>query len=183
MKRLAALVALAGAGFMAACGEEADVADPGAEAEAGVQAVLVERLDAEPEEIVVTCPDDLAVEPGTTFTCAVSVTEAEPVDVDLAVGADGVVELRRAVVPTGAAETYLEDELTGPAEGPVTVDCGDVPLLVADVGDELECDVTRSDDGSIRPVVVTVLTLDGTVRYRVEAAPTTTSTPTTAPPP
>jgi hypothetical protein len=166
--------------LLAACGEEEP--DPVAEAEAGVQAVLVERLDAEPEDVVVTCPAELEVAPGTTFACSVAVADADPIDVDLAVDADGVVELRRAVVPTAAAETYLEGELAGPAEGPVTVDCGDAPLLVADVGDELRCDVTRTDDGSIRPVVVTVLTLDGTVRYRVEAPTTTTTTSTTAPP-
>ena len=179
MKRAAVLTAVV-AGLIAACGAEEE-ADPGAEAEAGVQAVLVERLDADPEDIVVTCPDDLAVAPGSTFACSVAVGEADPIDVDLAVADDGVVELRRAVVPTSAAETYLEGELAGPAEVPVTVDCGDAPLLVADVGDELQCDVTRTDDGTVRPVVVTVLALDGTVRYRVDAAATTSST--IAPPP
>lgn len=176
MKRAAVVLAL----VLTACGDS-DEPDPGAEAEAGVRAVLVERLEAEPEDIVVTCPDELAVAPGTTFACSVAVGEADPVDVELAVGDDGIVELRRAVVPTTAAETYLEAELAGPAEGEVTVDCGDAPLLVADVGDALQCDVTRTDDGSTRPVVVTVLSLDGTVRYRVEAATTTTST--IAPPP
>jgi hypothetical protein len=176
----AVLVAVGG------CSEEKP--DPAAEAAAGVKDVLVERLESDPDDVVVTCPEDLAVEPGVTFACAVRVAGADPVDIDLAVGADGTVELRRAVVPTAAAETYLVGELTGPAEGPVSADCGTAPLLVADVGDELRCEVVRADDGAVRTVTVTVLALDGTVRDRVEAEPAvppveTTTTLPTAPPP
>lgn len=169
--------------LLTACGEEE--VDPGAEAAAGVAAVLAERLDASPDEVVVTCPDDVSVEPGIDFVCAVAVAGADPVDIDLAVGDDGTVQLRRAVVPTEAAEAYLVAELTAPAEGPVTADCGSAPLLVADVGTDVRCEVVRSSDGAVRAVTVTVLALDGTVRYRVEAAAaappvTTTTTPTTS---
>jgi hypothetical protein len=180
----AALLALAVVVAAAGCGATEAEPDPIGEAEAGIAAVLAERLDVAEDEILVACPADLEVEVGTAFACAVTIGAADPVDVDLAVEADGTVELQRAVIPTDAVETYLAAELAGPAEGPVEPDCGEPPLLVADVGDELRCEVVRTADGAVRPVVVTVLALDGTVRYRVEApaAPTTT-TATTAPPP
>jgi hypothetical protein len=177
----ALLVAAVVVGVAAGCGEAKP--DPAAEAASGVRSVLAERLDSDPDDVIVTCPEDLDVDPGVTFACAVGVAGAAPVDIDLAVAADGTVELRRAVVPTSAAEAYLVAELAGPAEGPVTADCGAAPLLVADVGDELRCEVVRSSDGAVRTVTVTVLGLDGTVRYQVEAeAATTTTVPTTTVP-
>ena len=182
MRRVA--VPLLAALAFAACGDEE--VDPGAEAAAGVADVLAERLDAPTDDVAVTCPDDVSVEPGVDFVCAVAVADADPIDIDLAVGADGTIQLRRAIVPTEAAEAYLIAELTAPAEGPVTADCGSAPLLVADVGDDLRCEVVRASDGAVRTVTVTVLALDGTVRYRVEAAGTVPgsagSTSTTSPP-
>jgi hypothetical protein len=180
--RLAASLAAA----MVGCGD--DQPDPAAEAAAGVAAVLRERLGPDAGEIVVTCPEDLPIETVAEFVCDVAVGDAEPVQVDLAVAADGTVRLRRAVVPTAAAEAYLVGELAGPAEGPVEVDCGAAPLLVADVGDPLRCEVVRTADGAVHGVVVTVLALDGTVRYDVEpagpvagSADTTTTATTLAP--
>ena len=185
MSRRRGAAALVVAVVLGGCGDD-EPPDPGAEAADGVAAVLAERLDTTPEEIAVTCPDDVAVDPGGEFVCQVAVAGAEPVELDLVVGADGTVELRRAVIPTQAAEAYLADELAGPAEGPVTAECGSAPLLVADVGDDLRCEVVRSSDGAVHAVTVTVLALDGTVRYRVEAAGAvpgaTTTTGTTAPP-
>jgi hypothetical protein len=81
-----------------------------------------------------------------------------------------------------AVEAYLAAELAAPAEGPVDPDCGDDVLLVADVGDELRCTVVRSVDGVDRDVIVTVLGVDGTVRYQVQGPTTTTTTATTTPP-
>jgi hypothetical protein len=163
-------VALLTLAALAACG--GDEVDPGVEAAAGVAGVVAERLGTDAADVAVTCPEDLDVEATPTFTCSVAVGDAEPVDVPLSVEKDGTVELRRAVVPTEAAEAYLEAELAGPAEGEVDADCGRAPLLVADVGDDLACEVVRTADGAVRAVTVTVLGLDGTVRYRVEAAGT-----------
>jgi hypothetical protein len=177
-------VALAAASALAvgACADEE--ADPGAEAATSLVAVLAERLDVDVDEIEVDCPEDLEVEPGLAFTCSVTVEGADPVDLPLVVGDGGEIEQQRAVIPTAAAEAYLDAELEVPAEGPVDSDCGEVVLLVADVGDELRCEVRRSLDGATLPVVVTVLSLDGSVRYRVEApaagSPAVTVTP--APP-
>ena len=166
MRAVAVVVAVIAPAVLAACGD--DAVDPGAEAAAGVAAVVAERLDADAEAVAVTCPEDLDVEETPTFTCDVAVGDADAVEVPLSVAADGTVELQRAVVPTDAAEAYLATELAGPAEGEVRADCGDEPLLVADVGDDLTCEVVRSSDGAVRTVTVTVLGLDGTVRYRVE---------------
>ena len=190
MRYAAVAVALAVAAV--GCGDERP--DPGEEAAAGVAAVIADRLGPDAAEVDVTCPEDLPIDAVVEFVCDVAVGEAEPVPVDLSVSADGTVRLLRAVVPTGAAEDYLAAELTGPAEGPVEVDCGAAPILVADVGDPLRCEVVRTADGAVHGVVVTVLALDGTVRYAVEpAAPvagsagttatTATTTPTTAPAP
>lgn len=159
---------LAGVLVFAACGDD-EAPDPGQEAAAGVAAVVAERLDVEAQDVRVACPVGLDVEVTSTFTCSVAVPGADPVDLELSVAADGTVELQRAVVPTEAAEEYLVGELSGPAEGDVEVDCGEAPLLVADVDDDLRCEVVRVADGAVRSVVVTVLALDGTVRYRVEA--------------
>lgn len=167
----------------AACGVD-EQPDPGAEAADGVAAVVAQRMRIEPDAVAVVCPDDLPEDPGTRFACSVEVPGGEPVEVDLVIGDAGTVELLRAVVPAAAAEDYLRSELAGPAEGPVEVDCGDAPLLVADVGDELGCEVVRTTDGALRSVTITVLGLDGTVRYRVEAtdtAPGTTAPTTTVP--
>ena len=60
------------------------------------------------EPVAVTCPEDLTLLAGTEFSCSVAVGDADPVDVDLAVAADGTVELQRAVVPVEAVEAYLE---------------------------------------------------------------------------
>lgn len=152
------------------CGDDEEP-DPVAEAEVGIAAVVAERLDAKGTDVAVDCPAELELAPGTEFACAITVAGAEPVDVALAVTADGAVELRRAVIPTAAAEAYLAAELAGPAESPVEPDCGDTVLLVADVGDDLRCQVIRASDGSVYPVILTVLSLDGTVRYRVEPTP------------
>lgn len=180
--RLAAAVGVLAA--LGACAE--DGPDAAEEAESALAAVVAERLDVGVPHVGVQCPEDLDVEAGTEFSCVVTVGDATPVDLALAVEADGTVELRRAVVPTQAAEEYLVAELAGPAESPVVADCGDAPLLVADIGDELRCEVVRTADGAVHPVVVTVLALDGTVRYRVEAPATvpgsTGSTGTTSPP-
>lgn len=168
--RGARAVAAAAAALVLAAGCGDDDADPVGEAADGVAAVVAERVGADAGDVDVACPEDTEVVAGAEFTCSVAVDGADAVDVPLGVDGTGTVELRRAVVPTEAAEAYLVGELTGPAEGPVTVDCGDEPLLVADVGDDLRCEVVRTADGAVRVVTLTVLGLDGTVRYRVEPA-------------
>jgi len=163
----------------AGCGGD----DPTAveEAEDGIASVVAERLDdagAEVDDVEVRCPDDAEIEAAATLRCDVVVDGADPVVVDLVVGAAGEVQLQRAVIPTAAAEAYLTGELTGPAEGPVEPNCGAAPLLVASIGDELRCEVVRASDGAVRTVVVTVLAVDGTVRYVVETpAPVAPPTP------
>jgi len=161
---------------LAGCGEDGQTSAE--EAEAGIAAAVGDRLRGAGDgsvAVVASCPEDLDIEEARTFRCEVTVEGGEPLAVDLAVDATGTVDLRQAVIPTDAAEDYLAGELATPAEGPVTVDCGDAPLLVADVGDEVTCDVVRDADGAARTVVVTVLTTDGTVRYEVRGATTTTA--------
>ncbi|MDQ3293569.1 MAG: DUF4333 domain-containing protein [Actinomycetota bacterium] len=159
------------------CGEEED---PVVEVEAGVAAVLAERLGSTVEAVTVDCPADAALEEGAELACAVSVAGDDAVDLRLVIGPAGSVELTRAVVPTDDAEAYLVGQLTRPAEGPVDVDCGEQTLVVRDVGETFPCEVRRQADGATFDVTVTVFSLDGQVRHRVE--PTTTTTPLAAPP-
>lgn len=159
---------LAVAAGLAGCGD--DGPDAASEAAAGVAAVIAERVDVPVEDVEVVCPEDLEVAAGISFSCEVAVAGGEAVAIPLKVAADGTIELERAVIPTDAAEAYLTGQLTGPAEAPVATDCGDAALLVAAVGDELRCTAIRTSDGSTHAVVVTVVALDGTVRYRVEPA-------------
>lgn len=167
---------------LAACGDDGD---PTGEAEAGVAAVLAERLAVPISDLQVTCPEDLDLEPGATFGCEILVRgDAAGVTLDLAVADDGTIELQRAVIPADAAEEYLAAELAPTAEGPVSVDCGAQRLLVRSVGETFECTATRSADAVAFHVVVDVTAVDGSVHYRVERTTTTTAatTPTTAPP-
>jgi Domain of unknown function (DUF4333) len=170
---------------LGACGDDGH--DVATEAEAGVAAVLAERLDVPIASIGVTCPEDLDPEPGDTFTCDVSVTDdptaASAVAIELAVSDDGTIELQRAVIPTAAARDYLTQALGPTAEGPVSVDCGPQALLVRSVGESFDCTATRTADGVQFRVVVNVVAVDGTVDYRVERTTTTAAptTPTTRP--
>jgi hypothetical protein len=58
----------------------------------------------------------------------------------------------------------------------VSVDCGDAPLVVRPVGETFPCTALRAADGMEFVVTVEVTAIDGTVRYRVEPTPPTTTT-------
>jgi hypothetical protein len=180
---LAAVVAVGAA--LGACGDDGQ--DVATEAEAGVVAVLAERLDVPVSGIAVACPDDLDLEPGSAFSCDVGVTgdgtATYEAPIELAVADDGTIELQRAVIPAAAARDYLTAELEPTAEGPVSVDCGPDALLVRSVGESFDCTATRTADGVQFRVVVNVVAVDGTVDYRVERTTTTVgpTTPTSVP--
>ena len=84
--RVAFLAAVSLLALVGGCGDDQEVV---AEAEAGIAAMLAERLDAPVTAIAVACPRDLAVEPGRTFTCDVTV------DSGVAGGRRGVDRARR----------------------------------------------------------------------------------------
>lgn len=165
----AALLALA-----AACSDDDRVGD----AERGIAEVLAERLDV--DDVTVSCPEDAALDAGTTVACDVVVGGAEPQPVPFAIGDGGAVSPAVAVIPTSAVEDYLATELAVAAEGAVEADCGDAPLVVHDVGETFACTVERTSDGAAFDVSVEVRSIDGSVTYTVAA--TTTTTPPTAPP-
>lgn len=152
----------------AACG--GDGAEPVDAVESGLAGVVADRLEVAAAAVVVTCPPTSEVDAGAELTCSVAVGEGEAattVTVPLAIGTDGEVVLRSAVVPAAAAEAYLAGELAVAAEGPVDVECGTGALLVVDVDDSFACVATRADGGAFA-VTVTVEALDGAVRYEVE---------------
>lgn len=155
--------------MLAACGV-GDRADPVDAVESGLAGVVADRLDVAAAAVIVSCPPDGEVDAGAELECSVAVGEGEAattVTVPLAIGTDGEVVLRSAVVPTDAAEAYLADELAVVAEGPVEVACGTDALLVIAVDATFACAATRTDGGAFT-VTVTVEALDGAVRYEVE---------------
>ena len=171
--RVAALVVVLLA-VASGCGDDQDVVG---EAETGIAAMLADRLDTPVSSIAVTCPEDLVLEPGRSFSCGVRVDTGAPatadVQIELAVADDGTIGLQRAVIPADAARDYLAQELAPTAEGPVAVDCGPDRLLVRSVGESFECIATRAADGVQFRVIVDVIAVDGTVDYRVERTTTT----------
>ncbi len=161
--------ALLGALALAACGGGEDP-DPVDAVETGLATVVAERLEVAAADVVVTCPpvDDVAA--GAELECSVAVgagAGASTATVPVAIGTDGEVVLRSAVVPSAAAEAYLAGELAVAAEGPVEVTCGTDALLVVPVDATFACVATRADGGTFT-VTVTVAALDGAVRYEVE---------------
>lgn len=172
------LAALAVALLVAGCDSGPTPVD---EAEAAIAGLVAARVDADVEDVVAACPDDATLEAGTELTCTVAVDGEQPVEVAFVFGDEegSPAELRRAVIPTADAETYLAGELEVAAEGPVELDCGTGSLLVRNVGGTFRCRVERVADGAEFTVTVTVVGLDGTVRHRVDPTTTTTTTPTT----
>jgi hypothetical protein len=162
---------LLAAGLLAACGS----ADRVGETEDAVAAVLAERLDHEIDAVEVTCPDDADLADGASLECEVAVDGEGPQALALEIGAEGNARLISAVIPTSAAEAYLVDELAGPAQSDVEVDCGDAPLLIGAVGDTFTCEAVRASDGAAFDVTVELTAVDGTVRYRVETTTTTSA--------
>lgn len=153
---------------LAACG--GGETEPVDAVESGLAAVVAERLDVAAATVVVVCPPGRDVDAGAELECSVAVGAGEAattVTVPLAIGSDGEVVLRSAVVPSAAAEAYLAGELAVAAEGPVEVACGTDALLVIPVDATFACAATRAD-GSAFTVTVTVEALDGAVRYKVE---------------
>ncbi|MBA2495681.1 MAG: hypothetical protein H0V33_01035 [Acidimicrobiia bacterium] len=155
---------------LGACGD-VDGAEPVDAVESGLAAVVADRLELMATDVVVTCPrEEGDVAAGAELACVVAVGAGEDVTtvtVPLAIGTDGEVVLRSAVVPSASAEAYLAGELAVAAGGPVEVGCGTGALLVVAVDSTFGCAATRADGGTFT-VTVTVETLDGAVRYEVE---------------
>lgn len=163
----------------AACGE----ADRVERAEDGIGAVIADRLGVDGGDVDVRCPADAALDPGATLTCEVEVVGADPQPVGFVVTGDGEIALGSAAVPTEAAEAFLVDTLATSAGVPVSVDCGEAPLIVREVGDTFSCTVTRSSDGSVFAATVRAVSVGGELEFQVVPGPTTTipTTTTTAP--
>lgn len=156
---------------LTACGGGAG-ARPVEAVEAGLAAVVADRLDGGGTDVTVTCPSGGDLDAGAELECAVAVGvggEVTTVAVPLGIDDDGEVVLRSAVVPVVAAEAYLADELAAAAGGPVEVACGTGALLVVAVDATFACAATRADGGTFT-VTVTVEALDGAVRYQVDPA-------------
>lgn len=161
------------------CGQDADRV---AEAERQVVAALADRFD-DPDAVEVTCPDDLDLEPGSALACDLTVGDGTPQRAEFDINEDGILVLANAVIPTAAAEAYFVERLVGPAEGEVTVDCGDEPLIVGGVGDAFSCTAVRTADGTSFTVTADITGLDGAVQLQHFVVPTTATTAPAAPPP
>ena len=177
-RRRVLAVLVAAVAVLGACGDEADST---AEAERQVFAALAGRFE-EPDDVEVTCPDDLVLEAGSSLACELVIGDATPQRAEFDVNEDGILVLANAVIPTTDAEAFLVTQLEPSAEGPVAVDCGEEPLIVGVVGDTFMCAATRTADGVEFPVMVDIAGLDGVVRLQHYVVPTT-AVPATEPPP
>jgi hypothetical protein len=116
----------------------------------------------------VSCPDSVAAEDGTVFTCAVSIG-GQPLTVDVhQQGDDG--ELRvvptAAVLPVAEVQADLVEQLADRLDDPdARADCGPDAVRVVVPDRSFECEVTDGD--TTRAVVVPVRDVDGSLTYRL----------------
>lgn len=110
----------------------------------------------------VTCPKKIAVKKGKVVTCTV---DANGISVQVTVtqtNKRGAVTIAstQAVIPKAAAEQFVKDNSTVPAQ--VTVDCGPAPAIVKLPGETHVCNAAFPD-GSTKQVTISVVDLAGNV--------------------
>lgn len=140
------------------------------EVESAVRRLVADRIDDSAGEVAATCPgvsglDD--VDTGDAVRCRFSVGGGADQPVDLTVDADGALVLSSAILDRTEVEAFLAGELEGPAEGTVSVSCGDEPAIVGAVGGSFACEAVRAADGEAFDVRVVVRSLDGELEYSV----------------
>lgn len=139
--------------------------------ERAVQAGLAPELRPERIDSVV-CPADRVPEPGTRFSCEVSIADTS-FSVDVAFdGPDGRITFapRRAVVVASRVESDLASRLHRVYDVPgdkidLDVDCGAPAVRVLDPWSHFDCAVTADGDDFVERVTVTDRA--GNVTYRL----------------
>ena len=150
---------------MAACGRPA-VLDT-ERTEERIQASLAERFDVEVTSV--TCPDEVDVEEGATFSCTAEVAGEEvAVDVEQRDG-DGALEVspRQAVLVVERVATDITEVLADQFErDDVEVSCPGDPVRIEEPGATFEC--TAVDGPQEVTVEVRVRDARGAVTYALQ---------------
>lgn len=152
-------------GLSSGCASERSL-DP-ERVDALVESAIVDGIGVQPTRI--DCPPVTGIVDGTTFTCEVTLDgqplrmEGEVVD-----AAQGTVEVVNvdSVLLVELLEWVIADDVTRQLGEPITVDCGDGQLIVAEVGSELMC-AARDTVGNEVPVSVVVDDAEGNVSYEL----------------
>jgi Domain of unknown function (DUF4333) len=113
-----------------------------------------------------TCPADVKMVQGGTFSCTVDVA-GQPLRFDVTQDDDeGNVSYAKAqaVLDVAKLQLVLVDQIKAQTDLDVTVTCPGDAVLVRDVGATFECAVTRAD-GATSPAVVTVDDLAGNISF------------------
>lgn len=132
-----------------------------------VESAIVDGIAVQPT--VIDCPPVTGIVDGTTFTCEVTL-DGQPLRmegevVDASQGTVEVVNLD-AVLLVELLEWVIADDVTRQLGEPITVDCGDGEVIVAEVGAELLC-AARDTVGNEVPVSVVVDDAEGNVSYEL----------------
>lgn len=132
-----------------------------------VESAIVDGIGVQPTGI--DCPPVIGIVDGTTFTCEVTLDgqslRMEGEVVDAAQGTVEVVNLD-AVLLVELLEWVIADDFTRQLGEPITIDCGDGEVIVAEVGSELTC-TARDTVGNEASVSVVVDDAEGNVSYEL----------------
>jgi hypothetical protein len=118
----------------------------------------------------VTCPGGIAATAGQPFVCRADV-DGQAVRLKGTVTAPGgsfTVVPEEAIVGVAAIVTHLVEGISARTGHKPSVDCGVKPVLVVAVGGSFRCSATFAGQKP-RPVTVTVVSLQGAVRYTLAA--------------
>jgi hypothetical protein len=156
--------------LLPACSTSVSIGDSGGPDLSEVESRLLAEQKAESPDLVVedaTCPDDVTIEKGATFECTVSIEGIEaPYTVTVtendseAETASFHFEPAKAIIDV----SIIVDFIQGKVSGSGTVDCGDEKVVIADVGDTIDCTVSDGNDSFDAGMVVK--DLDGTVAFK-----------------
>lgn len=132
-----------------------------------VESAIVDGIGIEPSAIA--CPPVTGIEDGTTFVCEATLDgqtlRMEGVVTDAAEGSVEVANLD-AVLLVGVLESVIGSDFSQQLGEPITVECGDGEVIVAEVGSRLSCTATDSA-GNEAPVSVDVDDAEGNVSYEL----------------
>jgi hypothetical protein len=161
---IASLLALGACSASIEIGEETDLSE--------LEAKMVEEQQKKTPDIEVgeaTCPEDVDLEVGARFECTLTVggVEApyevtmEEDDPDADVGSFHF-EPAQPILDMQLVEDFVASRLNRRSQG-ATVECGTQRVVVAEVGDALECTVSKGDRSTT--VKAYVKDKEGTVSF------------------
>lgn len=154
---------------LAGCSAEVTVGGGAVDADRTASAVATYLHEKVPDLQVgtITCPKDVKVAEGKTFTCTADVAGTQlPMTVTLShvSGGEYTYELKpaKALIDTGKVVTEIGSRLPAEAAG-ASIDCGTARIRIVDVGGKIPCTVSLA--GKRQAVQTVVDDLGGTVHF------------------